>query len=1007
MKRSTSNSQVAAARGAIALLLVGSLLAPTSASAIKRDASQRSQRRAAVAWQAPAEIVVHPVDVAPGIAPLLPPEPASDPQLRELADALAAFVPAARARARATQPVVVAGAQRDSLDRLEANRDDRVRVRLTPRRRVPRFVEGKRLARAAARSLGARRAEATARGFLRENRKLLRLADPDGELQLRREDRDALGQTHLRFAQRHRGLRVEPAEVLVHLDRNGDVDLMNGTYAETPADLDVVPELSSADAIARARDAVDGGAFAEVPDPSLLIWSASDAPPALAWDVRVPVSLAKQWRVLVDAHAGSVITAYNLAMEVDVVGSGVDGFGANQPIHVWQEGGAHFLVDTSKPMYDPSSDPPNPNTTRGAIIITDAVNQPPNDNPQTLPPVFNLSSTSPNGPWRPQGTTTGPNVADGVSALVNFARVDDYFRTVHARNSLDGQGGSILAIVRLGANFQNAFFLHESNLMAFGDALNYAGALDVVAHELTHGITHHTANLVYQNESGAINEAMSDIFGEMVEARVKGTAPDWLVGSPPALATPLRNMQDPSSLNIGGGFGPYPEKYSQRIQTTQDNGGVHLNSSILNHAFFQLVQGLPGALTRSQGERIFYRALTTYLTANAQFVDARLACVRAAEDLFGAGSAPVQRVKQAFDFVEIFDGAGATDPDPFPGTVGTDATLFLRLEPVVSGSAPFLTRREPPVDGPAGATISRFDVGVNRPAVTGDGELAYFVDSIADICTIDTAGGAEEDCLGFPGLISSVSVSPDGQVFGFVLRDSNTGQARNEISVIDLSKPPGQGDAVTFALRAPALDGGSIATVLYADAMDITADNRFVVYDALNRIALAGGGYVEVWSIYRLDRETGNEFAVVPPTLGLDIGYPALAQSSDNYMVFDVLDDETGASIIYAANLNQGDEIAVGENPDGFGVPSYTGNDGAVVFSIADVSAATGSKLVSRPLQNRFTPTGSQQTWAENADFGVVYRRGSFVPEPSETGLGGIAIAALALLARRRRAAAR
>jgi len=486
---------------------------------------------------------------------------------------------------------------------------------------------------------------------------------------------------------------------------------------------------------------------------------------------------------------------------------------------------------------------------------------------------------------------------------------------------------------------------------------------------------------------------MSDIFGEMVEAAVTGDN-DWLLG-PPAIAA-IRNMANPAQ------FGD-PAKYSQRLVTDADNGGVHSNSGILNHAFYQLVEGFANAISRNDGERIFYRALTVYLTANSQFVDARLACVRSAEDLFGVGSAQAQRVAQAFDFVEVFDGQGTTDPDPFPGTEGSDATIFVRSAPAQGGGfAYFLYREEFPADPVGGSPLSAFDVMSTRSSVDGSGQLAYFVDSIFDLCLIATSGASEEECLGFEGEVSSVSVSPDGEVIGFVLRDPFSGLAEDAINVIDFRKPEAQ-QLVTYELRAPVTEGGAIDSVLYADAMEISAGNDFLVYDALNSLSLASGGATSVWSVYLLELATGAQFALVPPVPGLDIAWPALAQTSDNHMVFEVYDDATASSEVFATNLNTGDVVFVGANPGGAAIPGYTGDDGFVVYSLADAFVPSGVSLVAQELQARMTPVGDRFYWTEDADFGVVYRRGTFVPEPVGAAFG--AFAALAWLVRRRRRA--
>ncbi len=962
---------------------------------------------------------LQPIAIAPQLGSPQRPVPSQDLRARAVAEALRTRVAVARAEAaarsaeaRATRPLALPPRQREALDELREGARGKVEIYLRRESGTPRMIRGDALERAARIRVGRDPALDTARAFLRKRAALWKLDDPDSELALQRSRRDSLGRTQLRFGQRYAGLRVWPAEVIVHLDPSGDVDLVNGASIATPALASTAPAIAAATAIATARARVADAIDAVIGTPELLVYTAR-GPARLAWKVFVPATLRDQWWVIVDAQSGDVLGAWNTAQDVDFAGSGTDALNGAQAIHIWNEAaGSFFLVDSSKPMFNAgASNPPDPDTTLGGIVVLDAGNQPASNNPRQFPNLFHL--TSPNGasPWRPQGATSGPNVGDGVSALLNLSRVYDYFLSVHGRNSLDDAGATLLAVVRLGQNFENAFFLSENNIMAFGDAQKFAGALDVVAHELTHGVTHHSANLIYQDESGALNEAFSDIFGEMVEAHVAGAAtPDWLVGSPPAFNAPLRNMQNPGSLSTS--FGPYPSKYSQRIQTTQDNGGVHLNSSIINHAFFQLVQGLPNAIGRVKAQAIFYRALTTHLTASSNFVDARLAAVQSAQELSGSGitAADVQAVRDAFTAVEVFDGAGADPPDPFPGTAGVDSTLFLRFLP--NPGTYFVGRREIPSDGSEGAFISAFDVKPKRPAVLGNGSEAVFVDSIDGLCFLLTDGSESEFCpSSVSNVVSSVSISPDGKLFGFVLLDTLSGQPDNVIFVSDETKAP-PNDLMQFTIEAPAIDASTIATIRFADQMDFSADRRLVVFDALTRVGFTGSGSgaadVEVWALYALNLATGNIFAIVPPEPGVDIGYPSLAQTSDSHLTFDVVDQETGDGTVFAANLDTGAlvEIAQLDGAPGvpaFGIPSYSGSDDAVIFSVPDDSVTSVVSLVRQPVAaDRITPVGAATDWLADADFGVIYRRGVFVPEPEMTLLAVAAWSAIALLALRR-----
>jgi len=693
-----------------------------------------------------------------------------------------------------------------------------------------------------------------------------------------------------------------------------------------------------------------------VEGPLLIIYAPGDRPPRLAWKLTVSVSVAERWLVVIDAHTGDLLTTFNEVPSANASGSGVDLLGETRPLNVWSENGTFYLVDTSKLSFDPTSDPPEPDTTRGAIIVLDARNQPPNDHPVDVPELIQVSSQNP--------TQWGP--PDGVSAAFALSTVYDYYRIRHARHSLDGQDGGLLGVVRLGRNYANAFW--SGSYMAFGDADIYAGSLDAVAHELTHGVTQYTANLVYQDEPGALNEAMSDVFAESVEAFADGDT-DWLIGS--QLREPIRDMADPAHFD-------QPAKYSDLVVTSDDHGGVHTNSGIINHAYYLLSEGLAGAIGIAKAERIFYRALAFHLVANSRFIDARLAAVTSARELFGENSTEAQQTGAAFDAVEIFGGRMTPPPQDFPGVEGEDATLFLFLN---ASQQYLLGRRErAQQDGDDGVQLLETSVAAVRPSVAGDGSFAVFVDATNDVCLATTDGSPIEAgnpspfaCLGFSGMVRSVSVSPDGARFGFVLLSD--GVPDNAITVIDLSE---NGDTRTYPLHAPAIDGATLDTILFAESMDFTADGGFLIYDALNQLELLDGSNAEAWSIFSLDLVTGESRFVVPPSPGLDIAFPSLSQRNDNFVVFDVFDKASSLSTITTADLTTGDSGELG-TVNGYGVPGYSGDDTAVVYSQVS-STRTGFSLVRQPIAaDRITAQGAPAQWLAEGDFSVIYRRGTFV----------------------------
>jgi len=189
-----------------------------------------------------------------------------------------------------------------------------------------------------------------------------------------------------------------------------------------------------------------------------------------------------------------------------------------------------------------------------------------------------------------------------------------------------------------------------------------SGALDIVAHELTHGVTDYTSQLEYRGESGALNEAFSDIIGTSVEfffqpeGAARGQA-DWLIGEDVVRPGGLRSMANPAAY--GG-----PDHYSHRFTGSTDNGGVHTNSNIVNQAYFLAVVGGRNATSglsvtgvgltnREQLEKVFYRAFTTMLPAQARFTTARAATIQAARDLYGAGSTVERAVTDAWTAVGV------------------------------------------------------------------------------------------------------------------------------------------------------------------------------------------------------------------------------------------------------------------------------------------------------------------------------------------------------------------
>ena len=256
----------------------------------------------------------------------------------------------------------------------------------------------------------------------------------------------------------------------------------------------------------------------------------------------------------------------------------------------------------------------------------------------------------------------GPAVTD-VSinqAYDNFGATYQLYWDVFHRDSIDDQGMPIRGLVHYGSSYDNAFWDGQGH-MFFGDGdgqllTDTTKGLDVIGHELTHGVTQHEANLTYSGQSGALNESISDVFGSLVKqyhlAQTAAQA-DWLIGADivgPVLAPALRSMKAPGTANA---HDTQPADMAHYVHTAQDNGGVHTNSGIPNHAFYVVATTIGGQAWKAAGT-IWYDALADpRLKPNASFAAFAAITLRQARSRYGATSAEATGVKAGWDAVKV------------------------------------------------------------------------------------------------------------------------------------------------------------------------------------------------------------------------------------------------------------------------------------------------------------------------------------------------------------------
>lgn len=242
----------------------------------------------------------------------------------------------------------------------------------------------------------------------------------------------------------------------------------------------------------------------------------------------------------------------------------------------------------------------------------------------------------------------------------------DMYLDVYERNSIDDRGMCILSSVHFDVNYDNAFW--DGRQMVYGDGdgelfNRFTISIDVIGHELTHGVTEYEAGLVYNDQPGALNESMSDVFGSLVKQRTlnqTAAEADWLIGeglfTSNVNGTALRSMKAPGTAYNDPVLGKDPQPAHMRdyvrLSRWEDNGGVHINSGIPNHAFYLTAMEIGGYAWEKAG-RIWYIALRDRLRYNSGFQSAADRTFQAAGVMFGAGSTEQLAVKKGWTGVGI------------------------------------------------------------------------------------------------------------------------------------------------------------------------------------------------------------------------------------------------------------------------------------------------------------------------------------------------------------------
>ncbi len=261
----------------------------------------------------------------------------------------------------------------------------------------------------------------------------------------------------------------------------------------------------------------------------------------------------------------------------------------------------------------------------------------------------------------------------------------DLYKEIYQRDSIDGNGMRLDSTVHYQKGYDNAFWDGEQMVYGDGDENlpvserlfnRFTIAIDVIGHELTHGVTQYEDNMTYSQQSGALNESMSDVFGSLVKQYTLGQTADqadWIIGA--GLLTGnvngigIRSMKAPGTAYDDPVLGkdPQPAHMKDYVNTVSDNGGVHINSGIPNHAFYVTALELGGNAWEKAGQ-IWYVTLRDKLTNNSNFQNCANFTYQTAGELYGAGSIQQQAVKTGWAEVGLtVDGSGSGTTEPGGG----------------------------------------------------------------------------------------------------------------------------------------------------------------------------------------------------------------------------------------------------------------------------------------------------------------------------------------------------
>jgi len=455
-----------------------------------------------------------------------------------------------------------------------------------------------------------------------------KVKDFNGEFNKIKETVDNLGFKHVKLNQKVKGIPVYGGDIIVHINKDGKVYDMSGTYNEKAKNFKEAGKLiSKKNAIELGKKAVDFNINAEDPEINAELYLyefEGKIVPAYIIDMSYLYPEAFRWKVFINAYDGSLLLKYNNLKTLPAVGTGTGYIKDTKEINLELVGTTYYLRDITKE--------------KGIIYTNDARNR-----NQTKTNIMTDTDTIWNSTYQ----------AAAVDAHFFMGATYDYYKEKFNRVSYDNGGKDIKVIAHYGKSYANAFW--DGRELVFGDGDGsewgpFSADMDIVAHEYTHAVGDSEGSLQYSSQSGALEEATADLMSifalDYYSLKYFGKPGGWLfcanAYTPKTPGDSYYSYVNPESYG-------YPHDMSTYYNTTSDNGGVHTNCTIIGHAGYLVAN----SIGNSKAEQILYRAICNYYTSTTNFSGARTAWLNAAADLYGLNGVEYNAVVTAFNHVGV------------------------------------------------------------------------------------------------------------------------------------------------------------------------------------------------------------------------------------------------------------------------------------------------------------------------------------------------------------------